>query len=285
MSEKPSLPELMDRKHYGEKLVMVTAYDAPGARLAEEAGVDLILVGDSAANTVLGYEATVPVTMEEMLVLTRAVSRGAPRSLVVGDMPFGSFQVSDEEAVRNGIRFLKEGGADAVKVEGAGPTLARVGALVGAGIPVMGHLGLTPQSATKLGGLKAQSRTAQQARRLYQDALALEEAGCFSLVLEAIPAPVAAQVTAALAIPTIGIGAGPDCDGQVLVYHDVVGLFASAARFVKQYADLRGETLKALEGFVAEVRSGAYPEERHTYKMSKEELAGFLEGLPTEGQG
>ncbi|MGH8937202.1 MAG: 3-methyl-2-oxobutanoate hydroxymethyltransferase, partial [Acidimicrobiia bacterium] len=226
-----------------------------------------------------------PVTMEEMLVLTRAVSRGAPRSLVVGDMPFGSFQVSDEEAVRNGIRFLKEGGADAVKVEGAGPTLARVGALVGAGIPAMGHLGLTPQSATKLGGLKAQSRTAQQARRLYEDALALEEAGCFSLVLEAIPAPVAAQVTAALAIPTIGIGAGPDCDGQVLVYHDVVGLFASPARFVKQYADLRGETLKALEGFVAEVRSGAYPEERHTYKMSKEELAGFLEGLPTRRRG
>jgi 3-methyl-2-oxobutanoate hydroxymethyltransferase len=285
MTEKPSLPELVERKGRGEKLVMVTAYDAPGARLAEEAGVDLILVGDSAANAVLGYEATVPVTMEEMLVLTRAVRRGARRSLVVGDMPFGSFQVSDEEAVRNGIRFLKEGGADAVKVEGAGPTLTRVGALVGAGIPVMGHLGLTPQSATMLGGLKAQSRTAHQARRLYEDALALEEAGCFSLVLEAIPAPVATQVTAALAIPTIGIGAGPDCDGQVLVYHDVVGLFASPARFVKQYADVRGETLKALEGFVSDVRSGAYPEDRHTYKMSKEELAGFLEGLPTEGQG
>ena len=285
MTEKPSLPELVERKGRGEKLVMVTAYDAPGARLAEEAGVDLILVGDSAANAVLGYEATVPVTMEEMLVLTRAVRRGARRSLVVGDMPFGSFQVSDEEAVRNGIRFLKEGGADAVKVEGAGPTLARVGALVGAGIPVMGHLGLTPQSATMLGGLKAQSRTAHQALRLYEDALALEEAGCFSMVLEAIPAPVAAQVTAALAIPTIGIGAGPDCDGQVLVYHDVVGLFASPARFVKQYADVRGETLKALEGFVSDVRSGAYPEERHIYKMSKEELAAFLEGLPTEGQG
>jgi 3-methyl-2-oxobutanoate hydroxymethyltransferase len=285
MTEKPSLPELVERKGRGEKLVMVTAYDAPGARLAEEAGVDLILVGDSAANAVLGYEATVPVTMEEMVVLTRAVRRGAHRSLVVGDMPFGSFQVSDEEAVRNGIRFLKEGGADAVKLEGAGPTLARVGALVGAGIPVMGHLGLTPQSATMLGGLKAQSRTAHQALRLYENAKALEEAGCFSVVLEAIPAPVAAQVTAALAIPTIGIGAGPDCDGQVLVYHDVVGLFASPARFVKQYADVRGETLKALEGFVSDVRSGAYPEERHTYKMSKEELAGFLEGLPTEGQG
>jgi 3-methyl-2-oxobutanoate hydroxymethyltransferase len=285
MTEKPSLPELVERKRRGEKLVMVTAYDAPAARLVEEAGLDLILVGDSAANTVLGYEATVPVTLEEMLVLTRAVRRGARRSLVVGDMPFGSFQVSDEEAVRNGVRFLKEGGADAVKVEGAGPTLARVRALVGAGIPVMGHLGLTPQSATMLGGLKAQSRTAHQARRLYVDALALEEAGCFSLVLEAIPAPVAAQVTAALAIPTIGIGAGPDCDGQVLVYHDVVGLFASPARFVKQYADLRGETLKALEGFASDVRSGAYPEERHTYKMSEKELADFLEGLPTEGQG
>src|ERR687891_1746777 len=192
-----------------QPLVMVTAYDAPGGRLADQAGVDLILVGDSAAMTVLGHDSTVPATMDEMLMLTRAVTRGARRPLVVADMPFGSFQVSDEDATRNAIRFVKEAGADAVKLEGAGPMLPRVRSIVAAGIPVMGHIGLTPQSATALGGFKAQGRTAAKARRPVEDAVALEDAGCFSLVLEAGPAPVAAQIGERLTIPTIGIGSGP----------------------------------------------------------------------------
>ena len=208
------ITELAEMKARRQPIVMVTAYDAPGGRLADQAGADLVLVGDSAAMTVLGHDSTVPATIEEMLILTRAVTRGARRPLVIADMPFGTFQISDEEALRNAIRFVKEARADAVKVEGAGPTLSRVRAIVGAGIPVMGHLGLTPQSATMLGGFKAQGRSATKALALLADARALEAAGCFSLVLEAVPAPVAARVTAELSIPTIGIGAGVDCDGQ-----------------------------------------------------------------------
>jgi 3-methyl-2-oxobutanoate hydroxymethyltransferase len=273
---KLRLTELAEMKRRGEKIVMVTAYDAPGGRLVDAAGVDLVLVGDSAAMTVLGHDSTVPATMDEMIMLTRAVTRGAVRPLVVADMPFGSFQVSDETALANGIRFVKEAGADAVKVEGGGPTVSRVRALVGAGVPVMGHLGLTPQSATMLGGFRAQGRTAAKARQLLDDALALEAAGCFSLVLECVPAVVAAHVTKALAIPTIGIGAGVDCDGQVLVYHDLLGLYAGpSARFVKQYADLAGEIGRALEAYVTDVRTGAFPEERHTYAMPAEELELF----------
>ncbi|MBA3366610.1 MAG: 3-methyl-2-oxobutanoate hydroxymethyltransferase, partial [Actinobacteria bacterium] len=206
---KLPLTELVDLKRQRQPIVMVTAYDFPSGRLADAAGVDVILVGDSAAMTVLGHDSTVPATMEEMLLLTRAVTRGARRPLVVADMPFGSFQVSDELALENAIRFVKEAGADAVKLEGAGPSVSRVRALVGAGIPVMGHLGLTPQSATMLGGFKAQGRTAAKAARLVEDALELERAGCFAIVLEAIPAGVAAVVTRRLTIPTIGIGAGP----------------------------------------------------------------------------
>jgi 3-methyl-2-oxobutanoate hydroxymethyltransferase len=273
---KLPLPELGEMKRRGEKIVMVTAYDAPGGRLVDAAGVDLVLVGDSAAMVVLGHDSTVPATMDEMVFLTRAVTRGARRPLVVADMPFGSFQVSDEAALENAIRFVKEAGADAVKVEGAGPTLSRVRTLVGAGVPVMGHIGLTPQSATMLGGFKAQGRTAAKARRLYEDALALEAAGCFSLVLEAVPAPVAHRITEALAIPTIGIGAGADCDGQVLVYHDLLGLYeGQSPRFVKQYADLASEIRGALEAYAADVRTGAFPEEQHTYAMPEEELAEF----------
>jgi 3-methyl-2-oxobutanoate hydroxymethyltransferase len=273
---KLPLPELLEMKRRGEKIVMVTAYDAPGGRLVDAAGVDLVLVGDSAAMVVLGHDSTVPATMDEMIVLTRATTRGATRPLVVGDMPFGSFQISDEDAVANGIRFLKEAGADAVKVEGGGPTVSRVRALVGAGIPVMGHIGLTPQSATMLGGFKAQGRTAEKAHRLFEEARALEAAGVFALVLEAVPAPVAARITAALEIPTIGIGAGADCDGQVLVYHDLLGLFeGQAPRFVKRYADVATQIREALETYVADVRSGAFPEERHTYSMPEEELAVF----------
>jgi 3-methyl-2-oxobutanoate hydroxymethyltransferase len=273
---KLPLPELAEFKARGEKIAMVTAYDAPSGRIADAAGVDLILVGDSAAMVVLGYDSTVPASMDEMVMLTRAVTRGARRPLVIADMPFGSFQVSDETAMENAIRFVKEAGADAVKLEGAGPSLSRVRALVGAGIPVMGHIGLTPQSATMLGGFKAQGRSADKARQLLADARELEAAGCFSLVLEAVPAPVAKRITETLSIPTIGIGAGAECDGQVLVWHDLLGLYAGRApRFVKQYANLAPEITAALERFVADVRSGVFPEEQHTYGMPEEELGLF----------
>src|SRR3990170_1727419 len=280
---KLSLPELTAMKQRRQRITMVTAYDARSARLADEADVEVVLVGDSAAMTVLGHDSTVPATMDEMLVLTRAVTRGSRRPLVIADMPFGSFQVSDEDAVRNAIRFVKEAGADAVKLEGAGPMLSRVRAIVGAGIPVMGHIGLTPQSATMLGGFKAQGRSAEKALALLDDARALEAAGCFSLVLEAVPAPVAARVTAELTIPTIGIGAGVDCDGQVLVWHDLLGLYEGrAARFVKRYAEV-GDTIRsALESFAADVRERRFPEERHTYAMPDEELALFEEALGSE---
>jgi 3-methyl-2-oxobutanoate hydroxymethyltransferase len=273
---KLPLTELAELKRRGQKLAMVTAYDFPSARIADDAGVELVLVGDSAAMTVLGHESTVPATMDELLMLTRAVTRGAKRPLVIADMPFGSFQVSDETAVENAVRFVKEAGADAVKLEGAGPTLSRVQAIVGAGVPVMGHVGLTPQSATMLGGFKAQGRTAEKAERLYEDALALEAAGCFAIVLEAVPAPVAARVTQALQVPTIGIGAGADCDGQVLVWHDLLGLYeGKAPRFVKRYADLAAEARRALEAYVDDVRERRFPEEQHTYAIPDEELEEF----------
>jgi 3-methyl-2-oxobutanoate hydroxymethyltransferase len=282
---KLSLPELAELKRQGEKIVMVTAYDAPTGRLADEAGVDVVLVGDSAAMTVLGHESTVPATVDELLVLTRAVTRGAHRPLVIADMPFGSFQVSDESALENAIRFVKEARADAVKLEGAGPTLSRVRALVGAGIPVMGHVGLTPQSATMLGGFKAQGRTAAKAHRLYADALALEAAGCFAIVLEAVPAAVAARVSEALSVPTIGIGAGAGCDGQVLVWHDLLGLYdGPAPRFVKRYADVGGEIVRALRAYAADVREGAFPEEQHTYSIPDEELRHFEAELEPRGK-
>src|SRR5213082_439965 len=274
---KLPLPELAEMKRRGDKIAMVTAYDAPGARFAEDAGVDLILVGDTAAMVVLGHEGTtVPVTMDEMLFLTRTVARTVTRPLVVGDMPFGSYHVSDEDAVRNAIRFVKEADADVVKLEGAGPSLSRVGAIVAAGIGVMGHVGLTPQSETVLGGFKTQGRTASKARQLLADALALEAAGCFAVVLEAVPVPVAARITEALTVPTIGIGAGAECDGQVLVYHDLLGLTEGRApRFVKRYANLAEEIRGALTSYAEEVRSGAYPAEEHTYAMPEEELEMF----------
>ena len=273
---KLSLTEIAERKQQGEKLVMVTAYDHPGARLADAAGVDLILVGDSAADNVLGYDSTVPVTVDELLVLVRAVARGAEHALVIADMPFGSFQVSDETALANAVRFVKEAGADAVKLEGAGPSLSRVQAIVGAGIPVMGHVGLTPQSATMLGGYKAQGRTAAKAQRLHADARALEAAGCFAVVLEAVPAPVADRISEALMVPTIGIGAGPGCDGQVLVWHDLLGLSdRRPARFVKRYAKVGDEIRRALEAYAGDVRTGAFPAEEHTYSIPEEELSLF----------
>ena len=275
-----SLPEVGAMKRAGTKIVMVTAYDHPSARLASEAGIDLILVGDSAGNNVLGYDSTVPVSMEEAVMLTAAVARAKPRSLVVGDMPFGSFQASDADAVDNAVRLVKAG-ADAVKLEGAGPMVSRLTAIVDAGVPVMGHLGLTPQTATKLGGMKAQGRTALAARQLLHDARQLEAAGAFAIVLEAVPAQVAARVTRVLTIPTIGIGAGPACDGQVLVWHDVLGINEGVApRFVKRYADVAGDIRRGLEAFATEVRSGTYPAAEHTYKIAADELGAFEADLP-----
>jgi 3-methyl-2-oxobutanoate hydroxymethyltransferase len=275
-----SLPEVGAMKRAGTKIVMVTAYDHPSARLASEAGIDLILVGDSAGNNVLGYDSTVPVSMEEAVMLTAAVARAKPRSLVVGDMPFGSFQASDADAVDNAVRLVKAG-ADAVKLEGAGPMVSRVTAIVDAGVPVMGHLGLTPQTATKLGGMKAQGRTALAARQLLHDARQLEAAGAFAIVLEAVPAQVAARVTQVLTIPTIGIGAGPACDGQVLVWHDLLGINEGVApRFVKRYADVAGDIRRGLEAFATEVRSGTYPAAEHTYKIAADELSAFEADLP-----
>ena len=273
---KLQVPELIAMKQRGDKIVMVTAYDAPGARFAEDAGIDVILVGDTAAMVVLGHSGTTSVTVEEMLFLTRTVSRQVHRPIIVGDMPFGSYETSDEDAVRNAVRFVKEGGAEIVKLEGAGPMVSRARAIVQAGIPVMGHVGLTPQSATMLGGFKTQGRTAEAAQRIVEGAKALEDVGCCSLVLEAVPAPVATRITRELSIPTIGIGAGADCDGQVLVYHDLLGLSEGhLPRFVKRYANLSVEIRDALAAYATEVRSGAFPGEEHTYAMPEEEQAEF----------
>jgi 3-methyl-2-oxobutanoate hydroxymethyltransferase len=273
---KLPLPELREMKKRGEKIVMVTAYDAPSGRLADAAGVDMILVGDSSGMVVHGRESTVAVSLDEILFMTQWVTRGAKRPLVVADMPFGSYEISDEQAVTNAVRLVKEGGADAVKLERGGTTVARARATVDAGVPVMGHVGLTPQTATVLGGFKAQGRTAERAKLLLDEAAALEAAGCFAIVLEAVPAAVARTVTRALAVPTIGIGAGGDCDGQVLVWHDMLGYYEGhAPRFVKRYADLGEVITEALGRFAEDVREGTFPEEQHTYAMPAEELAAF----------
>ncbi len=264
------------QKKQGGRIAMVTAYDSPSAKLAEAANIDAILVGDSAAMTVLGHDSTVQITVDEMLLLTRAVSRSVHRPLVVADMPFGSFHVSDEEAVRHAVRLIKEGGAGAVKLEGAGPTLTRVAAIVRVGIPVMGHVGLTPQSAVALGGYRVQGRRARDAQRLYEEALDLQDAGCFAVVLEAMPAIVAARITAALEIPTIGIGAGLECDGQILVWHDLLGLTVGhVPQFVKRYASLGESARVALEAYVSEVRNRAFPQPEHSYEMAEGEQERF----------
>jgi 3-methyl-2-oxobutanoate hydroxymethyltransferase len=264
-------------KRDGRPIVMITAYDHPTGRIVDAAGVDLVLVGDSAANVVLGHESTVPATMDEMTMLTAAVNRGVENALVIGDLPFMSYQVSDAEAVANAGRLLKEGGADVVKLEGAGPSLDRVRALVSAGIGVMGHIGLTPQTATALGGHKAQGRQADAARRLFLDAILLERAGCFALVLEAVPAAVATTISRRLTIPTIGIGSGPGTDGQVLVLHDMLGIPGDGPepRFVKRYAEI-GELIgAAVAAYATEVRNRLYPAEEHTYTIPPEELEAF----------
>lgn len=260
---------LMEMKARGEKIAMLTAYDYPTACLLDEAGIDMLLVGDSVGNVVLGYDDTLPVTMEEMLHHTRAVARGARRAMVVGDLPFLSYQVSLPEAVLNAGRFLKEGGAQAVKLEGGSERAEVVRLLVETGIPVMGHIGLTPQSVHQLGGYRVQGKDEAAARRLLESALALEEAGVFALVLEAVPAALAAQVTSRLRVPTIGIGAGRDCDGQVLVAHDMLGLSGRVPKFVKQYAAL-GDTVKeAVRAYRADVKNGSFPGPEHCYDVPK----------------
>lgn len=278
MSElaKIRLADLAAMPGRGDRIVMLTAYDAPSARLADAAGIDIALVGDSAAMTVLGYDSTRPITMDEMLMLTRAVTRVVRRALVVADMPFGSFQESDDAAVRNARRFAGEAGADAVKIEGAGSSLERARAIISAGIPVMGHVGLTPQSVTAADGYKAQGRTAEDALQILEDARALERAGCFAVVLEAMPAPVAGRISDLLTVPTIGIGAGPRCDGQVLVWHDLLGLSAGhVPKFVKQYANLGEQIAGALADYVADVRRERFPAAAHTYAMPDAERARF----------
>ena len=271
---KLALPELAEMKRRGDRIVMITAYDAPSARIADEAGVDLILVGDSAAMVVLGHDSTVPATVEELLMLTRAANRGARRPLVIADLPFGSYQVSDEKALETAIRFVKDAAADAVKLEGA--MLSRVDALTAAGIPVMGHIGLTPQTATMLGGYRAQGRTAARARQVLDDALALQEAGCFAIVFEAIPAEVTDAIMGYMEIPVIGIGAGPSTDGQVLVLHDLLAIHDEfKPKFVKRFAAVKQEMLRGVEAYAEEVRTRKFPSAEHTYGIARAQLDRF----------
>jgi 3-methyl-2-oxobutanoate hydroxymethyltransferase len=276
-----TLPRLDDMKRLGAPIVMVTAYDFPSARAAEAAGVDIVLVGDSGAMTVLGYPSTVAVELDEMLMLAKAVRRGLRTPLLVGDLTFGSYEASDEQAVRSALRFVKEAGCDAVKLEGGGPvSAARARAIVGAGIPVMGHVGLTPQTATALGGYRAQGRSAGGAARIAAEALALQDAGCFSIVFEAIPSEVAAELMGRLGIPVIGIGAGPATDGQVLVFHDLLGIREGlGARFVKRYANLQDEMVAGVAAFAADVRTRRYPEPQHGYAIDQDELSSFRDRL------
>ncbi len=272
-----TLPRLVEKKHLGEPIVMVTAYDFPSARAAEAAGVDLVLVGDSGAMTVLGYPSTVPVDVDEMLVLSRAARRGLRTPFLIADLPFGSYEVSDEQAVATSMRFVKEAGVDAVKLEGGGEVpVARARAIVAAGIPVMGHVGLTPQTSTALGGYRAQGRTGEAAARIAREAVALQAAGCFSLVFEAMPSEVAAEIMPSIAIPVIGIGAGPATDGQVLVFHDLLGIREGlGARFVKRYADIQAEMNAGVAAFAGDVRTRRYPAPEHDYSIPPEELERF----------
>jgi 3-methyl-2-oxobutanoate hydroxymethyltransferase len=273
-----TLPRLAEKKKLGEPIVMVTAYDYPSAQVAEQAGVDIVLVGDSGAMTVLGYPSTVPVSVDEMLMLAAATRRGLSTPLLVGDLPFGSYEVSDEQAVRTAHRFVKEAGCDAVKLERGGTSAQRARAIVESGVAVMGHVGLTPQTATTLGGHRAQGRTAQRAGEVARDAVALQEAGCFAIVFEAVPAAIADELMALLEVPVIGIGAGPATDGQVLVFHDLLGIYdGHVPRFVKRYAEVRAQMVAGLAEFAAEVRAGAFPSSEHCYTIDADELAQFRE--------
>jgi 3-methyl-2-oxobutanoate hydroxymethyltransferase len=271
-----TLPRLSEMKRLGEPIVMVTAYDYPSAQVAEAAGVDVVLVGDSGAMTVLGYPSTVPVSLEEMIMLASAVRRGCTTPLVVGDLPFGSYEASDEQAIATAQRFVKEAGCEAVKLEGGGASVSRAHAIVRAGVPVMGHVGLTPQTATALGGYRAQGRTAERALEVCRDAIALEQAGCFSLVFEAIPAAVAASLMDRVSIPVIGIGAGGSTDGQVLVFHDLLGIYEGVSpRFAKRYGHVKQDMVEGVRAYADDVRAGRFPAADHTYSIDPEELASF----------
>jgi 3-methyl-2-oxobutanoate hydroxymethyltransferase len=268
-----TLSKLGEKKALGEPIAMVTAYDYPSAQVAEEAGIDVVLVGDSGAMTVLGYPSTVPVTLDELLMLSAAVRRGLATPLLVGDMPFGSYETSNEDAIRNAQRFVKEAGCDAVKLERGGTSVERARAIVGAGIPVMGHVGLTPQTATALGGYRSQGRTAERGLEVMRDAMALQEAGCFAIVFEAIPSPLTEAIMPRMKVPVIGIGAGPAADGQVLVFHDLLGIYdGHAPRFVKRYGNVREEMVKGVRTFANEVRARRYPEPEHGYTMAPDEV-------------
>jgi 3-methyl-2-oxobutanoate hydroxymethyltransferase len=271
-----TLPRLAECKRLGERIVMVTAYDYPSAQVAQAAGVDIVLVGDSGAMTVLGYPSTVPVSTDEMLMLAAAVRRGLQTPFLVGDLPFGSYEASDTQAVETAQRFVKEAGCDAVKLERGGTSVQRARAIVDAGIPVMGHVGLTPQTATALGGYKAQGRTADRAVAVARDAIALQEAGCFSIVLEAIPAAVTEILMSRLEIPVIGIGAGAATDGQVLVFHDLLGIYdGHAPRFAKRFQDVKAQMVAGVAEYAAEVRAGAFPAPEHSYSIDEDELRRF----------
>ena len=281
-----TLPRLAEMKAAGEPIVMVTAYDYPSARVAEEAGVDIVLVGDSAAMVVLGYPGTEPVSMDEMVMLGKAVRRGLKTPLMVGDMPMGSYEESNELAVRNAQRLVKETGCQTVKLEAGGISVERARAIVRSGIPVMGHVGLTPQTATALGGYKAQGKTAQSAIKLCEDALALQSVGCFAIVFEAVPAAITEAIVAKLDVPTIGIGAGPATSGQVLVFHDLLGITTGrTAKFVKRYADVHETMVAAMAEYGEEVRSRHFPEPDHVYSVEPAELAEFRRYLDQESLG
>ncbi len=274
-----TLPRLAEKKRVNEPIVMVTAYDYPSAQVAEAAGVDMVLVGDSGAMTVLGYPTTVPVSIDEMLMLAAAVRRGCSTPLLVGDLPFGSYEASDEQAIGTAQRFIKEAGCDAVKLERGGTSVARAKAIVDAGIPVVGHVGLTPQTATALGGYKAQGRSAERALAVARDAIALQAAGCFAIVFEAIPAAVTELVLEHLEIPVIGIGAGR-ADGQVLVFHDLLGIYdGHAPRFAKRYGEIKAQMVAGVAEYAADVRSGSFPGPEHVYSIDVEELEQVRAGL------
>ena len=280
-TRKPiTLTKLAEMRALGEPIVMVTAYDFPSARAAELAGVDMVLVGDSGAMTVLGYPDTVPVSVDEMLMLTRAVRRGLKTPLLVGDLPFGSYEASDAHAIATAHRFVKEAGCDGVKLEGGGASADRARAIVRAGVPVMGHVGLTPQTATMLGGYRAQGRTSARAREVLNDAVALQEAGCFAIVFEAIPAEVTDMLMGYMEIPVIGIGAGPSTDGQVLVLHDLLAIHDEfKPKFVKRFAAVKQEMLRGVEAYAEEVRTRRFPTAEHTYGIAPEELERFRSDL------
>jgi len=271
--KKVMITDLQNKKREGAKFTMLTAYDYPTARIVDDAGIDAILVGDSLGMVVLGYDSTVPVTMDEMIHHAKAARRGTKYALLIGDMPFGSYQISKEESIRNAARFMKEAGCDAVKLEGGDEVVEVTKAIVDAGIPVLGHLGLTPQTISKLGGYKVQGKTADAAKSMLDQALKLERAGCFAIVLECVPGPVAKMITEKLSIPTVGIGAGADCDGQVLVTNDMIGIFDRfVPKFVKQYIKLAPMMLEAFKKYKDEVEKGYYPDDEHSFTIKEEEL-------------